>query len=92
MTLEELKERENKLQMQLGKIQQKIKLIESTQLLEKFGVEIGDIIDVDGERGVVSAVDNDAIYYRPFRKNGQMQNKQKKIWQSFQTLTKVDYE
>lgn len=72
-TLEVLKQKEAELLKQLADNMEKQRKIKLAEIENKFGISVGDTIEYNGKKGIVSRIDADSalpFYYLPFKKDG----------------------
>lgn len=71
--LELLKQQEAELLKQLADNRDKQRKIKLAEIEKKFGISVGDVIEYDGKKGIVSRIKADRtfpVYYLPFKKDG----------------------
>ena len=72
-TLEVLKQQEAELLDKLADNRDKQRKIQLAEIENKFGISVGDTIEYNGKKGIVSRIEAHgtfSCYYRPFKKDG----------------------
>ncbi len=80
MNIEELKTEEQKLLQLLSENRAKQAEINIKKLIDKYGINVGDTIDLHGKTSKITSVRNGTYFYRNIKKDGELSLVESKVW------------